>query len=100
MRVPLYITYCFSFTAFNTLTAPLIFAVSIIMFHGLVLFGLILFGIVCAFQIWMSISFPMFLSIMLKTYFLPLSPSFPFWTPINVNVSVVIFPNNDLNYPH
>jgi len=97
--VPLYITCYFSFTDFNTLTVPLIFGVSIIMCLGLVLFGLILLGIVCAFQTWMSISFPMFLFIMLKTYFLPLF-SFPFGTPINVNVNIVVFPNNHLNYPH
>ena len=90
--VPLYITCCFSLTAFNILSLFLIFAILNTACLGVILFRLILFRILCAFWFWMSVSFPRLgkvSSIMSSNNFsAPFSLSlFSFLDPYNANAS-------------
>ena len=57
MGVPLYVSWCFSFAAFNISSLSSIVAILITVCIGVVLFGLILFGTLCASWTWMTVSF-------------------------------------------
>ena len=59
MGVPLYVICHFSLAAFNNFSLPLIFADLITVCLGVFLLGFILYGTLCAFWIWVAISFPM-----------------------------------------
>ena len=57
MGFPLYVTSCFSLTAFNTLSLCLVFVSLISMCLGVFLLGFILYGFLCASWILFTISF-------------------------------------------
>ena len=88
-EVPLHITCCFALAAFNILSLCLTSAILITMCLDLVLFRLILFDTLCTSWNWMSISSPRpgkLSTIMSSNMSWPLSLSFFFWEPYNVNV--------------
>jgi len=59
MGFPLYVTCCFSFAAFNSLSLCLVFVSLFSMCLGMFLLGFILYGTLCVSWTWLTISFSM-----------------------------------------
>ena len=92
MGVSLCITCCFSLAAFNILLLSLIFAISVTICLGMVLFGLILFGTLCFLDLdvcFLSQVRKVFQILCLQICSLLLCLSFPIWDPCNMNFSTL-----------
>ena len=57
MRIPLYVTVCFSLTAYTILSLPLTLTILHVICLGVTLFVFILFGTFCDFCTWKAVSF-------------------------------------------
>ena len=87
MGFPLYVTYCFSFAAFNILSLCLVFVSLISMCLGVFLLGFILYGTLYASWTWLTISFFMLgkiSTIVSSTIF-----SFPFFFSSSSGTSII-----------
>ena len=90
MGFPLYVTCCFSLSAFNILSLCLAFVSLISMCLGVFLLGFILYGTLCPSWTWLTISFSMlgkFSTIITSNFFsYPFLFLFFFLDPYNLNI--------------
>ena len=99
LRVPLYVTCCFSLATFNILSLSLIFAILITMCFDVVLFGLIMFGTLCFLDLdacFFSQIREVFSYYVFKYVLCPFLSLFAFWDPFYVSVTTLMFSQKSL----